>query len=146
MPWFWPSAHVEDSSSVPRSSLISGISDGTLLLAFFTICLIGLWIDYSRLTLRTENVLLILWFLCVRRRRATQIHPENQQDVQLLRQRSQSDGSASSSYTGQSRQDTCPICLTDASILTVKTNCGHVFCGAYQHAMHPRCNVAANFR
>jgi len=72
-----------------------------------------------------------------RRRRAADIHPENQQDVQLLRQRSHPEGSASSSYAGRARQDTCPICLTDTSVFTVQTNCGHTFCGEQGDAVHP---------
>ncbi len=69
-----------------------------------------------------------------RRNRATRIHPDNQQDVELLRQRTHEQGdttnrSSSSSRVGRPRQDTCPICLNDPSELTVETNCGHLFCG-----------------
>jgi hypothetical protein len=32
-------------------------------------------------------------------------------------------------HVGRPRQDTCPICLCDSSVLSVETNCGHLFCG-----------------
>lgn len=65
----------------------------------------------------------------------TTIHPDNQQDVELLRQRTQEQGDTTnrtnrSSHVGRPRQDTCPICLNDTSILSVQTNCGHIYCGA----------------
>ena len=59
------------------------------------------------------------------------IHPDNRQDVELLRQRNEGRGgdAASSSRRGRSGQDTCPICLVEPTVFTVETNCGHVFCG-----------------
>jgi hypothetical protein len=68
-----------------------------------------------------------------RRNRATTIHPDNRQDVELLRQRNEGQGgdTTSSSHSTRSRQDTCPICLNDSSVLSVETNCGHIFCGWY---------------
>ncbi|CAF1143120.1 unnamed protein product [Adineta steineri] len=119
MPWFWPFKQHDEIHTHDRSSLIDGISDDTLLLVFFVACLIGLWIYYSR------------------RHRSNTIHPENRQDVELIRQRSEEQGdtnnrptsSSSSSRAGRSRQDTCPICLNEPTALTVETNCGHLFCG-----------------
>lgn len=67
-----------------------------------------------------------------RRRRNTTIHPENQPDVQLIRQRSE-DSHHTRTTNGNGRQDTCPICLADPSIYTVQTNCGHLFCGEFEH-------------
>jgi len=108
MPWSWPFKRNDETSS-----LIDGISDDTLLLIFLIACLIGLWIYYSR------------------RHRATTIHPDNRQDVELLRQRTheQGDRTTSSSRAGRSQQDTCPICLNEPSVLSVETNCGHTYCG-----------------
>lgn len=67
-----------------------------------------------------------------RRNRSTRIHPDNRQDVELLRQRSQDHGDRThtSSNSGRSEQDTCPICLIEPPALTVETNCGHKFCGS----------------
>ena len=73
---------------------------------------------------------------CVfRRRRNVTIHPENRQDVQLIRQRSTDShqGRSAAAHVGRARQDTCPICLVDPSVYTVQTNCGHVFCGETIH-------------
>ena len=67
-----------------------------------------------------------------RRQRSNVIHPDNQQDVELLRQRNQDHDDTTTSRStrsGRSRNDMCPICLTEPAILTVETNCGHVFCG-----------------
>ncbi|UJR22668.1 hypothetical protein I4U23_025707 [Adineta vaga] len=109
MPWYWPFKHNDEI----HSSLIQGINDDTLLLIFIIAGLIGLWIYYTR------------------RQRANMIHPDNRQDVELLRQRSQDHGDSTSQTrrSGRSPQDICPICLNDQSVLTVETNCGHSFCG-----------------
>ena len=66
-----------------------------------------------------------------RRERSTAIHPDNRDDVQVLRDRAQQDSSEGTrpNYVGRPRQDTCPICLTDSSVFSVETNCGHLFCG-----------------
>lgn len=90
-------------------SIINGISSGT----FFIIV--------------TMALIILIYVYIERRRRNTTIHPDNQQDVQLIRQRSHS--SDDSHPDGLGRSDTCPICLTDASVLTAQTNCGHIFCG-----------------
>ncbi|CAF1581536.1 unnamed protein product [Rotaria sp. Silwood1] len=116
MPWFWPFKRHEETDGLNRSSLIDGIDDDALLLIFLIVCLIGLWIYYTR------------------RHRSTTIHPDNQQDIELLRQRAHDQGDTTSrtqstSHVGRSRQDTCPICLEEPSVLSVETNCGHVFCG-----------------
>ncbi|CAF4515018.1 unnamed protein product [Rotaria socialis] len=116
MPRFWPFSHNDESSTFHRTSLIEGIDDDALLLIFFVACLIGLWIYYTR------------------RHRNTTIHPDNRQDVEILRQRNEDHGDTnsrrtSSSHSGRSRQDTCPICLEDPLALCVETNCGHLFCG-----------------
>jgi len=82
-------------------------------------------------------VFFLYWFLYLNRRhRTTTIHPDNQQDVELLRQRTHehpdtTNRTTSSSHVGRPRQDTCPICLNDSSVLSVETNCGHIFCGLY---------------
>ncbi|CAF4544518.1 unnamed protein product, partial [Rotaria sp. Silwood2] len=115
MPWFWPFKQNDETNGLNRSSLIDGIDDDALLLIFLIACLIGLWVYYTR------------------RHRSTTIHPDNQQDVELLRQRTQEQGDTTSrtqyaSHVGRSRQDTCPICLEEPSVLSVETNCGHVFC------------------
>jgi len=72
-----------------------------------------------------------LWIYYTRRQRNSTIHPDNRQDVELLRQQSQDHGERTRRPThgGQPRQDTCPICLNDESVLSVETNCGHLFCG-----------------
>jgi hypothetical protein len=130
MPWYWP--FKRNDEMFDRSSLIDGISDDALLLFFIVACLIGLWIYYTRLIFSLFTFIFI--FCLNRRNRATTIHPDNRQDVELLRQRTQDQGdttsrTTSSSHSGRSRQDTCPICLNDESELTVETNCGHLFCG-----------------
>ncbi|CAM2710253.1 unnamed protein product [Rotaria socialis] len=103
MPWYWP---FENDS----------ISDDTILLVLLTISLIGVSIYYSR------------------RQRNTTIHADNRQNVEAFRERTQQNSRAdvtdeTSSYIRRPRHDTCPICLTDSSVLSVETNCGHLFCG-----------------
>lgn len=74
-------------------------------------------------------------FYRFRRERDTRIHPDNQQDIELLRVRAQQNTADATTtevrtnHVGRPRQDTCPICLTDSSVLSVETNCGHLFCG-----------------
>ena len=73
-------------------------------------------------------------FYFLRRERNTSIHPDSQQDVELLRERAQQNSqtdttSGMSLHVGRPRCDTCAICLSDSSILSVETNCGHLFCG-----------------
>ncbi|XP_062369822.1 E3 ubiquitin-protein ligase RNF170 isoform X2 [Cinclus cinclus] len=58
------------------------------------------------------------------------IHPENQELVQALRQQLQTDQDASAGdrhrfYTDMS----CPVCLQQATF-PIETNCGHLFCGS----------------
>lgn len=71
--------------------------------------------------------------------RNTNIHPDNRQDVEFLRERAQqamqADATTETPTTrvGRPRHDTCPICLTDSSVLSVETNCGHLFCGSFIH-------------
>lgn len=85
--------------------------------------------------MRTLNHLFGMYLYRYRRERDTRIHPDNQQDIQLLRERAQqntTDTPATEVRTnpvGRPRHDTCPICLTDSSVLSVETNCGHLFCG-----------------
>ncbi len=70
-----------------------------------------------------------------RRERNTTIHPDNRQDVELLRERAQQNAQTNTTneiptrHVGRPRHDTCPICLSDSSVLSVETNCGHLFCG-----------------
>ncbi len=70
-----------------------------------------------------------------RRERNTSIHPDNRQDVQLFRERAQQNSPNNATHeippahVGRPRHDTCPICLSDSSVLSVETNCGHLFCG-----------------
>jgi hypothetical protein len=52
MPWYWPFSRNVETSSTERSTLIEGISDDTLLLFFFAVCLIGLWLYYTKLVFR----------------------------------------------------------------------------------------------
>ncbi|CAF2355678.1 unnamed protein product [Rotaria sp. Silwood2] len=119
MPWYWPfrkDSTVFETYSLHNPTLIEGISDDTILLFVFTVSLIGLWIYYSR------------------RERNTSIHPDNRQDVELLRERAQQNSQTDTTNEipariGRPRHDTCPICLTDSSVLSVETNCGHLFCG-----------------
>lgn len=63
-----------------------------------------------------------------RRNRSTRIHPDNRQDVELIRQRSENHGD-SRNTSSRTHDDPCPICLNDSTVLTVQTNCGHKFCG-----------------
>jgi hypothetical protein len=55
--------------------------------------------------------------------------------VELLRERAQQNSQTnppseiSSIHVGRPRHDNCPICLSDSSVLSVETNCGHLFCG-----------------
>ena len=65
-----------------------------------------------------------------RRERNTSIHPDNRQDVEFLRGQTQPNTQAPIRHVGRPRQDTCPICLNDPSVLSVETNCGHLFCGS----------------
>ncbi|CAM4834294.1 unnamed protein product [Rotaria magnacalcarata] len=111
MPWYWP--FEKDS-----------ISDDTILLVLLTISLIGLSIYYSR------------------RQRNTTIHADNRQNIEAFRERTQQNSRADvtdepSSYIRRPRHDTCPICLIDSSVLSVETNCGHLFCGLsmYYHIL-----------
>lgn len=72
------------------------------------------------------------------RERSTTIHPENRRDVDILRERAHrgnADGTAPM-FIGRPRQDTCPICLTDSSVFSVETNCGHLFCGSLFSCIH----------
>ncbi len=64
-----------------------------------------------------------------RRERNTSIHPDNRQDVEFLRGQAQQNTQPTIRHIGRPRQDTCPICLNDPSVLSVETNCGHLFCG-----------------
>ncbi|CAF0835240.1 unnamed protein product [Adineta ricciae] len=111
MPWYWPFKN--DAGG--HSSLVQGISDDTLVFFFAVAAFVALWISYTR------------------RQRSNVIHPDNQQDVELLRQRNQDHDDTTttsrSTRSGRSRHEMCPICLTEPSVLTVETNCGHVFCG-----------------
>ncbi|CAM4816918.1 unnamed protein product [Rotaria magnacalcarata] len=119
MPWYWP--FEKDSTSfetysIHNPSMIEGISDDTILLVLLTISLIGLSIYYSR------------------RQRNTTIHADNRQNIEAFRERTQQNSRADvtdepSSYIRRPRHDTCPICLIDSSVLSVETNCGHLFCG-----------------
>ncbi|CAF3358084.1 unnamed protein product [Rotaria sp. Silwood1] len=119
MPWYWPfrkDSTMSETYSLHNPTLIEGISDDTILLFVFTVSLIGLSIYYSR------------------RERNTSIHPDNRQDVELLRERAQQNAQTDTTTgaplrVGRPRHDTCPICLTDSSVLSVETNCGHLFCG-----------------
>ena len=66
------------------------------------------------------------------RERNTTIHPDNRPDVELLRERAQQNTQTNeipNTHVGRPRHDNCPICLTDSSVLSVETNCGHLFCG-----------------
>jgi len=64
-----------------------------------------------------------------RRERNTSIHPDNRQNVELLRERvQQNPNEIPATHVGRPRHDTCPICISDSS-LSVETNCGHLFCG-----------------
>jgi len=58
-----------------------------------------------------------------RRNRSTRIHPDNRQDVELIRQRSENHGD-SRNTSSRTHDDPCPICLNDSTVLTVQTNCG----------------------
>lgn len=119
MSWFWPfrkHLNTPNHHSFDNFTLIEGISDDTILLCLFTFSLAGLFFYYSRLERRTT------------------IHPDNQQDVNVLREQAQrnennNDNREDQRFVGRPRQDTCPICLTDSSIFSVETNCGHLFCG-----------------
>ena len=76
------------------------------------------------------------------RERNTNIHPDNRQDVEILRERAQQATQADATNetpttrVGRPRHDTCPICLIDSSVLSVETNCGHLFCGSFIHSYH----------
>ncbi|CAF4247011.1 unnamed protein product [Rotaria socialis] len=119
MPWYWPFENDSmslETYSIHNPSMIEGISDDTILLVLLTISLIGVSIYYSR------------------RQRNTTIHADNRQNVEAFRERTQQNSRAdvtdeTSSYIRRPRHDTCPICLTDSSVLSVETNCGHLFCG-----------------
>ncbi|CAF1117154.1 unnamed protein product [Adineta steineri] len=121
MPWYWPFAKNSVSTetySINNPTYIEGISDDAILLFVFTLSLIGLLVYYSN------------------RERNTNIHPDNRQDVEILRERAQQNAQANtangiipSALTGRPRHDVCPICLSDSSVLSVETNCGHLFCG-----------------
>ncbi|UJR26399.1 hypothetical protein I4U23_007731 [Adineta vaga] len=120
MPWYWPFSKNNQSMetySIDNPTFIEGISDDAILLFIFTLSLIGLLAYYSN------------------RERNTNIHPDNRQDVEFLRERAQQNTQTNttneipSTHTGRPRHDTCPICLNDSSVLSVETNCGHLFCG-----------------
>jgi hypothetical protein len=55
--------------------------------------------------------------------------------VELLRERAQQNTPTDTrsevppAHVGRPRHDICPICLSDSSVLSVETNCGHLFCG-----------------
>jgi len=137
MPWYWPFGKDSISSETytfDNPTLIEGISDDTILLFVFTMSLVGLWIYYA-----TYNDDLLIDFFKFyyfnRRERNTSIHPDNRQNVELLRERVQQNTQTNttnvipSAPVGRPRHDTCPICLSDSSVLSVETNCGHLFCG-----------------
>ncbi|CAF0760879.1 unnamed protein product [Adineta ricciae] len=120
MPWYWPFDKDSQSTgtySINNSYLIEGISDDTILLFAFILSLLGLLAYYAN------------------RERNTNIHPDNRQDVEILRERAQQATQADATNetpttrAGRPRHDTCPICLTDSSVLSIETNCGHLFCG-----------------
>jgi hypothetical protein len=79
-----------------------------------------------------------------RRERNISIHPDNRQNVQLFREHVQPNSQTGTDtevppvYVGRPRQDTCPICLTDSSVLSVETNCGHLYCGLYYYKCSKR--------
>lgn len=78
---------------------------------------------------------ILFLFDWIRRERNTNIHPDHRQDVEVLRERAQQTTQTDTTTesppirVGRPRHDTCPICLTDSSVLSVETNCGHLFCG-----------------
>lgn len=79
-------------------------------------------------------VFLLYEFYFNSRARDTTIHPDNRQDVEILRERAQQTAQTEATnetptLIGRPRHDTCPICLADSSVLSVETNCGHLFCG-----------------
>ena len=84
-----------------------------------------------------------------RRERNTTIHPDNQHDVENIRERAQQNATTLTydnlpTHIGRPRQDTCPICLTDSSVFSVETNCGHLFCGLRIFVEKKRNNLLKN--
>lgn len=56
--------------------------------------------------------------------------------MEVLRERAQQNSQTNTTneipttHIGRPRHDTCPICLSDSSVFSVETNCGHLFCGS----------------
>ncbi|XP_026098748.1 E3 ubiquitin-protein ligase RNF170-like [Carassius auratus] len=94
-----------------EDSLIEGVSDSVLLV----------------LVLSGSFLLGLATLLC--RNEQQRIHPENQEQVRVVREQLQSEQGTSPEPRHQFYSDmSCPVCLQQA-VLPVETNCGHLFCG-----------------
>lgn len=94
-----------------EDSLIEGVSDPVLLV----------------LVLSGAFLLGLATLLC--RNEQQRIHPDNQEQVRVVREQLHSEQLSSSEPRHQFYSDmSCPVCLQQA-VLPVETNCGHLFCG-----------------
>ncbi|KPP63804.1 E3 ubiquitin-protein ligase RNF170-like [Scleropages formosus] len=99
------------NSMKDEDSLIEGISNSVLVVVVLSITFL----------------VALLTLLC---RNEQNIHPENQEHVQAVRQHLQSEQDTPPEPRQQFYSDMwCPICLQQAS-MPVETNCGHLFCGS----------------
>ncbi|XP_061118240.1 E3 ubiquitin-protein ligase RNF170 isoform X1 [Conger conger] len=100
------------NSMQDEDSLIEGVSDLVLAVVVLSFAFLG---GLAILLCRNEQ---------------QNIHPENQEQVRIIRQQLQSEQDAPEGRRQQFYTDmSCPVCLQQAS-LPVETNCGHLFCGA----------------
>ncbi|XP_042579302.1 E3 ubiquitin-protein ligase RNF170 [Cyprinus carpio] len=94
-----------------EDSLIEGVSDPVLLV----------------LVLSGAFLLGLATLLC--RNEQQRIHPDNQEQVRVVREQLHSEQLSSSEPRHQFYSDmSWPVCLQQA-VLPVETNCGHLFCG-----------------
>ncbi|XP_026099787.1 E3 ubiquitin-protein ligase RNF170 [Carassius auratus] len=94
-----------------EDSLIEGVSDPVLLV----------------LVLSVSFLLGLATLLC--RNEQQRIHPDNQEQVRVVREQLHPEQLAAAEPRHQFYSDmSCPVCLQQA-VLPVETNCGHLFCG-----------------
>ncbi|TRY87950.1 hypothetical protein DNTS_005235 [Danionella cerebrum] len=121
-----PGAAVDGGSDpallAAEDSLLEGVSDPVLLVVLLSAVFLA---GVTTLLCRNEH---------------QRIHPENQEQVRLVREQLQSQqvcvlrGSSEALVTpGESGRQyysdlSCPVCLQQA-VLPIETNCGHLFCG-----------------
>ncbi|TRY87951.1 hypothetical protein DNTS_005235 [Danionella cerebrum] len=132
-----PGAAVDGGSDpallAAEDSLLEGVSDPVLLVVLLSAVFLA---GVTTLLCRNEH---------------QRIHPENQEQVRLVREQLQSQqvcvlrGSSEALVTpGESGRQyysdlSCPVCLQQA-VLPIETNCGHLFCGQpflLQASVHP---------